>query len=331
MNALPRQTMHAYLIHQPGGPEQLVRTEIPIPNCSPGGVVIRIRAFGLNRSEWFTRRGDSPGVSFPRVLGIECVGEIANPGDTDLTRGQTVAAMMGGMGREFDGSYAEYTAVPRSNVFPISTQLPWHMLGALPEMMQTTHGSLYSALDIERADNILVRGGTSSIGFAAIALSRAAGLTVTATTRTAAKQDELIAAGATHVLIDEGSVVEEAHRLYPAGFDRVLELIGTTTLRDSLRATRRGGMVCMTGILGGEWMLPDFYPMGDIPTAVGLTSYSGNASDISQSELQRYVALVEAGDLTLKAGPVFSFEKLCEAHALMDKNTANGKIVVTVD
>ena len=323
--------MQAYLIHQSGGPEQLELTEIPMPSCSPGNVLIRVRAFGLNRSEWFTRRGDSPGVRFPRVLGIECVGEIADLGDTDLRSGQTVAAMMGGMGRDFDGSYAKFTVVPRNNVFALETDLPSHRLGALPEMLQTTHGLPHTALEIERANNLLVRGGTSSIGFAAIAIGRAAGLTVSATTRSAAKKDALIAAGAEHVLLDEGTIVEQAHRLYPSGFDRVLELIGTTTLRDSLQATRRGGIVCMTGILGGEWVLPEFRPMGDIPTAVGLTSYSGDASDITQSQLQGYVELVESGDLALQAGPVFSFDKLRDAHALMDSNTANGKIVVMMD
>ncbi len=331
MKSSADKTMQAYLVHKPGGPERLEPTELPIPSCAPGTVLIRIRAFGLNRSEWFTRRGDSPGVRFPRVLGIECVGEIADPGDTDFRAGQTVAAMMGGMGRDFDGSYAEFTVVPRNSVFALDTDLPWHHLGALPEMLQTTHGSLYTALEIERSTNLLVRGGTSSIGFAAIAIGRAAGLTVSATTRSAAKKDALIAGGAEHVLIDNGSIVEQAQRLYPAGFDRVLELIGTTTLRDSLRATRRGGIVCMTGILGGEWVLPEFHPMGDIPTAVALTSYSGNASDITESQLQRYVELVENGDLALQAGPVFSFDKLRDAHDLMDRNAANGKIVVVMD
>ncbi len=323
--------MQAYLIHKAGGPDELVRTEIPVPNCASSSVLIRVRAFGLNRSEWFTRRGDSPRVRFPRVLGIECVGEVADPCDTDLQVGQTVAAMMGGMGRDFDGSYAEFTVVPRANVFDLDTNLPWAVLGALPEMLQTTHGSLHSALDINRATNLLVRGGTSSIGFAAIALARAAGLSVCATTRSAAKQDQLRSAGAEHVLIDDGAIAEQAHQLYPSGFDRVLELIGTTTLLDSLRATRPGGIVCMPGILGGEWVLPDFHPMGDIPTAVALTAYSGGASDISQSQLQQYVSLVESGDLTLQTGPVFSFDKLTDAHALMDDNTANGKIVVVVD
>ncbi|MDA0823990.1 MAG: zinc-binding dehydrogenase [Proteobacteria bacterium] len=186
------------------------------------------------------------------------------------------------MGQDFDGSYAQYTLVPRANVFAINTRLPWEVIGALPETLQTIHGSLYTALQIDRADNILIRGGSSSIGLAAIALCQYAGLTVTATTRNPAKHAELQSAGATHVLIDDGNIQQAVRALYPAGFDRVLELIGTSTLLDSLRSARRGGIVCMTGILGGEWSLRDFRPMDDVPTAVSLTSYSGNASDISQ-------------------------------------------------
>ena len=320
--------MRAYVISEPGGPDKLELKEIAEPAARPGWVLIRNRAFGLNRSEWFTRRGDSPSVSFPRVLGIECVGEVVDAPDGGLKPGQTVAAMMGGMGRQFDGSYAEYVLVPTANVFPMQTELDWGVLGALPEMLQTVHGSLYTGLEIDRAHTLLVRGATSSIGFAAMALAKSAGLEITATTRNPDKSDELVAAGATHVVVDTGSVAESIRAIYPDGIDRVLELVGTTTLLDSLQATRRGGITCMTGILGGQWTLSEFHPMGDLPTGVKLTSYSGEASDISTEQLQRYVSLVESGELSLKTGPRFKFNQLQDAHELMDSNRANGKIVI---
>ena len=149
--------MKAYVISQPGGPEKLVLTEIKTPEAKPGWVLIKVRAFGLNRSEWFTRRGDSPSVKFPRVLGIECVGEIAKSLNPQLKPGQKVAAIMGGMGRDFDGSYAEYVLVPEGIVFPVRTQLDWEIFGALPEMVQTTHGSLYQGLEIEKGQTLLIR------------------------------------------------------------------------------------------------------------------------------------------------------------------------------
>jgi NADPH:quinone reductase-like Zn-dependent oxidoreductase len=324
-------TMQAYVISEPGGPETLELRTIPRPSPRDGWVLIRNRAFGLNRSEWFTRRGESPSVQFPRVLGIECAGEVVAAPGSNLLVGQHVVAMMGGMGRQFDGSYAEYVLVPQQNVFPLQTQLEWKRLAALPEMLQTVHGSLHVGLEIERANNILVRGATSSIGLTAISLSRSADLEVTATTRNAAKADELKAAGATHVIVDDGSIADKARAIYPDGYDRVLELIGTTTLLDSLQSACRGGIVCMTGILGGSWILKDFHPMGNIPTGVKLTSYSGEASDITCAQLQRYVSLVESDELILKLGPSFHFGKLREAHAMMDENRANGKIVIEVD
>ncbi len=321
-------TMHAYVVEEPGGADKLRLKKLPMPEPRKGWVLIRNRAFGLNRSEWFTRRGDSPSVTFPRVLGIECVGEVVSAEGSDLSGGQKVAAMMGGMGRVFNGSYAEYVLVPREHVFPVQTELEWRILGALPEMLQTAHGSLHTGLEIETARHILVRGGTSSIGFASISLANAAGVEVTATTRHPEKTGELLAAGATHVLIDDGHIAEKARDIYPRGFDRLLELIGTTTLVDSLKAVRRGGIVCMTGILGGKWSLVDFKPMEDIPTGVRLTSYSGESSDISVARFQHYVSLVESGNLTLKLGPDFPFDKLPEAHKRMDENRAMGKMVV---
>lgn len=320
--------MRAYVISEPGGPERLELKVVETPTARSGCVLIRNRAFGLNRSEWFTRRGDSPSVSFPRILGIECVGEVIDAPDDELEPGQIVAAMMGGMGRQFDGSYAEFVLVPRANVFPLETELDWGVLGALPEMLQTVHGSLYTGLEIDRAHTLLVRGATSSIGFATIALAKSAGLEIAATTRNPKKSDELVAAGATHVVVDNGSISESIREIYPDGIDRVLELVGTKTLLDSLRATRRCGIVCMTGILGGKWTLSDFHPMGDVPTGVKLTSYSGEASDISAEELQHYVSLVESGGLILKTGPRFKFDQLRDAHELMDSNLANGKIVI---
>lgn len=322
--------MRAWRLHQPGGPEALVLEQIPKPEPAEGEVLIEIRAFGLNRSEWFTRIGESPTVRLPRVLGIECVGTVVRDPSGELAKGRRVAAMMGGMGRQFDGSYAEYASVPSSSVFPLETELPWEVLGALPEMLQTCHGSLHTGLEVQRGETLLIRGGTSSVGLATLAMAKRAGLTVLSTSRSEAKIDVLESAGADEVVIDDGAVAERVRASYPGGVDRVLELIGTTTLLDSLRCARPGGVVCMTGILGGQWELSSFRPMGDIPTAVRLTSYSGGAGDISREQLQHYVAMVERGELEIRRGPVWSFDQLRVAHQAMDDDRANGKMVVVV-
>lgn len=322
--------MRAFVIEEPGGPEKLVLRDVPTPEPVPGSALIRVRAFGLNRSEWFTRRGDSPSVIFPRVLGIECVGEVVAAPATDLVVGQQVAALMGGMGRQYDGSYAEFTRVPREHVFPLDTALDWPVLGALPEMLQTTHGSLHVGLEIERAETLLIRGGTASVGLAALALAKRAGLRVASTTRSESKAALLREAGADHVIVDDGGIAEKMRDIFGGGVDRVLELVGASTLRDSLASVAPRGIVCMTGMLGGAWTLDRFQPMGDIPTGVKLTSYSGGSGDITPDELSRYVRMVEEGALRLTLGPTFPFEALVDAHRAMDANSANGKMVVVV-
>jgi NADPH2:quinone reductase len=320
--------MKAWVIREAGGPDQFNLEDMETPKPRNGWALIRIRAFGLNRSEWFTRIGESPGVKFPRVLGIECVGEIVDAGGLDLTTGTKIAAIMGGMGRQFDGSYAEYTLVPHECVFVLNTELPWEELAALPEMLQTTHGSLFVGLEIERAESLLIRGGTSSIGMAALALAKHAGLRVGITTRGPDKIETLKNLGADEVWVDDGNLSSQISKEIEKPYDRVLELIGATTLLDSMRCVGRGGIVCMTGILGGKWSLDNFHPMGDIPTGVKLTSYSGEASDLNGDQLQSYLDLVAAGKLVVKTGPVFPFEELIEAHKLMDQNKAGGKIVI---
>ena len=129
--------MKAAVIHEPGGPEVLKIERRPIPAPSDGQVLIRVMAFGLNRSEMFTRQGYSPDVKFPRILGIEVVGVVEDAPGTNFSKGDVVASVMGGLGRAFDGSYAEYTCIPAKQVQAIKTKLPWETLGALPEMLQT--------------------------------------------------------------------------------------------------------------------------------------------------------------------------------------------------
>jgi NADPH2:quinone reductase len=113
--------MKAAVIYEPGGPENFIIEERPVPEPQVGWVLIKVKAFGLNRSELMTRKGLSPNVEFPRVLGIECVGEVEHDPSGVLQRGQKVAAFMGEMGRQFDGSYAEYSVLPKSLLCPFES------------------------------------------------------------------------------------------------------------------------------------------------------------------------------------------------------------------
>jgi NADPH2:quinone reductase len=328
------ETMKAYVLYEYGGRDKLCLTEIARPKPKDGWVLVEIMAFGINRAEWFTREGHSPDVKRPRVIGIECVGVISASFNPSLPPGQKVAAMMGGMGRDFDGSYAQFALVPEECVIPFESKLDWSILGGLPEMLQTAHGSLYQSLEIDRAnhqtDTLLIRGGTSSIGLCALAIARAAGMRVLTTTRSPDKADRLTQLGAHHVLTDDGQLAQKVRSLEIGGVSRVLELVGTSSLRDSLRCVQPQGIVCMTGILGGAWELAQFSPMYDIPSSVKLTSYAGDAADLPASVFQNYIDRIESGEFVLPESEVFSFDNLPMAHRKMDENTTKGKMVVLV-
>ena len=185
--------MMAAVVHRPGKPEVLELREVLRPKSRSGWVLIKVMAFGLNRSELFTRQGHSgSAVTFPRILGIECVGVVEAAPDSPLEPGQKVAAVMGGMGRAYDGSYAEYTLVPEKYVMPVATALPWETLAAIPEAFLTAWGSLVTSLNVRKGNTLLIRSGTSSVGMAAATLAKSLGVTVVATTRSAAKKQALI-------------------------------------------------------------------------------------------------------------------------------------------
>lgn len=314
--------MKAAVLYHPGGAENFVIEERAIPRPGEGQVLVKIKAFGLNRSELMTRKGLSPSVQFPRVLGIECAGEIEEDPSGEYEKGQQVAALMGEMGRAYDGGYAEYAVLPKRIIYPFKSKLPWTQLGAFPEMFQTVYGSLHRSLKIKEGEILLIRGGTSSIGMLATQLAKNMNVTVVATTRKEENRQLLMNNGATQVLIDDGKLEKQIR------VDKVLELIGMVTLADSLRCVNEGGTVCMTGMLSETWSMPEFVPMDLIPPTVNLTSYNSGRISIPVQKFQEFLNAVEAGKVNLNVSKVFRLEEIVKAHKLMESNSAGGKIVV---
>lgn len=319
--------MRALLIDKPTFAQDVRLTECDVPAVKSGWVLVKIRAFGLNFSEKFLRHEEilADYIPKPIIPGIECVGEIFDASDSGFTVGQKVVAMMGGMGRSFNGSYAEFALLPTDHVFAVETSLDWAELAALPEIYFTAWGSLFECLHLKAGDNLLIRGATSAVGYAAIQLAKAVGAKVTATTHRENKFHLLEEVGADEIILDDGKLAGKI------SVTKALELVGAKVLRDTLRTVKPGAeaFVCNTGVLGGVVYLDKFSPIGEIPNGVYLTGFhSGNPT---QKVIDEIFAFMNAHKLKPHLGQVFDFKNLREALAAQDGGKVNGKIVVRVD
>ncbi|WP_282845852.1 zinc-binding dehydrogenase [Microbacterium oxydans] len=326
------ETMRAIRLTGPVASDGLIVSTVPVPDVGPDHVRIRVRAFGVNESEVTSRRGESgPDFSFPRILGIEAVGVVDAVGDgVDFAPGQKVATMMGGLGRSIDGSYAEYTVVHAADVIPFHTDLGWDVVGALPEMLQTAHGSLTTGLGVKAGQTILIHGGTSTVGLTAIAIAHLLGATVIATTRSTANAELLTRVGADHALIDDETLPEAVRAIAPSGIDGALEFVGAPALLNMLSVIRPGGVACFVGALSDEWTIRDFDPF-TIPSGVRLTSYAGEARDLPAEALDRYLRAIEGGVMNIVIGSTGDgLEKVADAHRYLEARHQPGKYVIVL-
>src|SRR5271157_2761078 len=323
--------MRAIVIQKFGNPENLVIKELPDPDPKPGHVVIQVKAFGINHAEMHMRRGEWAEAA--EVSGIECVGLVKSCPGGEFPVGIKVAALMGGMGRTINGSYAEYTRPPASNVAHIESDLSWAELAALPETFATAWTCLFRNLEIQQGQTLVIRGATSSFGQAAVKLAVNAGLKVIATTRSRERFAMLEKLGVQRAELEAPDL---SKRIAEAGnIDAVLDLVGNSTILDSLDMLRRGGRACLAGWLGGLAPIANFNPLAQMASGVYLTFFASfvfgkPGFPLSDVPLRAIAADVEAGRYKAKPSRVFRFEDIREAHRVMESNEANGKIVVVL-
>jgi NADPH:quinone reductase len=324
--------MRAIVLEKFGGPDSLVYTDLPEPEPMPGHVVIEIKAFGINHAEMHMRRGEWAEAA--KVIGIECVGLVKSCPDGEFPIGAKVAALMGGLGRTINGSYAEYTRVRASNVALIESDLPWADLAAIPETYATAWTCLFRNLDIVRGQTLVIRGAASSFGQAALNMAVDAGVRIIATARGRERVGLLEQLGAERVETegpDLSQRIAEAKKL-----DAVLDLVGNSTILDSLAMLRRGGRACLAGWLGGLAPIADFNPLLQMASGVYLTFFGSFVFGtpqfpLSDVPLQKIAEQVAAGRLKAKPTRVFRFDEIREAHRVMEANEAGGKMVVVHD
>ena len=314
--------MKAVKIYQAGGPEQLIYQDVPTPDIKEGLSLVKIKGFGINHSEIFTREGKLPSVQFPRILGIECVGKVAKSSTPALAVGQKVISIMGEMGRAFDGSYAEYVLLPNEQIYPVHTDLDWTTLAAIPETYYTAFGSLQQ-LRIAPQDRVLVRGAGSGVGIAFAQLLKAQfpHIVLHGSTRNPVKATRLQAVGFDEVITEADGKLQTDQ-----SYDKILELVGPATLRDSFSHINEHGIVCNTGQLGNIWYVNDFDPIIELKNNSYLTAfYSGT---VSQAKLDAMFDYIRQFNVKILIERVFTLEQVPEAHRFLQSADGFGKVVV---
>ncbi|WP_338231478.1 zinc-binding alcohol dehydrogenase family protein [Companilactobacillus muriivasis] len=314
--------MKAVVVERAGGPEVLEYKDVPTPTVKPGWSLVQIKGFGINHSEIFTRDGESPSVKFPRILGIECVGIVAESTSDKFQNGQKIISIMGEMGSAFDGSYAEYVLLPNEQIYPVQTKLDWTDLAAVPETFYTAFGSL-KTLNLKADDSVLIRSGASGVGIAALNLikSKYPDMKVTGSVRKQSKEQVLLDAGYDFAIVDQEGELQTAEK-----YDKVLELVGPKTLKDTFNHVKPQGIVCNTGELGGQWYMDGFDPITDIHEGAYLTSlYSGEVNSEKLNELLDYISKYHVDVAPTK---VYRLNQVKEAHEYLESGHNLGKVVV---
>ena len=326
------ETMRAIILNGFGGLDSLVYTDIPKPLPKDGEVVIAVKGFGINHAEMHMRRGEWSEAA--EVSGIECVGIVESCPGGEFPVGAKVAALMGGLGRTINGSYAEYTRVRAANVALIESDLPWSDLAALPETYAVAWTCLFRNLNLKAGQTLVLRGATSSLGQAALKMAVAAGARVIATTRSRGRISMLEELGASRVELEGRDLA--AHFPEAKQIDAVLDLVGNSTILDSLDMLRRGGTACLAGWLGGLDPIGDFNPLLRIASGVnwnffGSFVFGTPGFPLSDVPLQDIARQVAEGKLEAKPSRVFSFDQIHEAHRVMEAGEAGGKMVVVME
>ncbi|MFJ8918044.1 zinc-dependent alcohol dehydrogenase family protein [Streptomyces sp. NPDC102415] len=316
-----------------GAPDVLHLVDEPLDAPGTGEVRIRIEAAGVNRLDQMMRAGHYPGpVRLPHArLGCEGTGTVdaVGPGVEGIAAGDAVI-ITAVPAMDLNGTYAEYTTVPAASVVPRPAGLDATAAAALWVAYSTAYGALVEKAGTRAGDHVLITAASSAVGLAAIQVARQIGAVPLAVTRTGAKKDALLAAGAEAVIAtDRDDVSEAAHRLSGGvGADVILDTVMGPGLADLAKAAKPGGTLVTAGWLDPR---PASFPMNWPLTILGYASFEHT---LDPTVVRRIAAFLEAGLRTGALRPtvdrVFRLDDIVAAHAYLEEGHQVGKIVVTV-
>ncbi|MCB8884089.1 zinc-dependent alcohol dehydrogenase family protein [Acidisoma cellulosilytica] len=322
--------------HRLGGPEVLQFDELDIGNPGPGEVRIRVRALGLNRAECMFRRGVYPEVALlPAKIGYEASGEIeaVGSGVVDLSVGDKVSTIPAFSLNQY-GVYGEAAIVPSFAVVKHPSSLSFPEAASIWMQYLTAYGAVVEYGRLKAGETVLVTAASSSVGLAAIQVANSLGATAIAATRSAAKRDALLAAGASRVVVtDEQDLATEVMRLTDGnGANLAVDPIGGPAMDAIINALGENSVLVPYGIMITE---PTIYPLVTA-LAKNLTIHAFTlpflTRDPNRMKQGKEFVLsgVEAGQLKPIISRIFPFEEMVDAHRFMESNQQVGKIVVTI-
>jgi NADPH2:quinone reductase len=325
--------MKAIEILRPGGPDVLQQAERPAPAARDGEVLIRVQAAGVNRPDVLQRKGGyapPPGAS--DVPGLEVAGwiESGDLGASGFKLGDAVCALVAG------GGYAELCAAPVAQCLPVPRGLTFAEAAGLPETFFTVWSNVFDRAGLAPGQSLLVQGGTSGIGVAAIQLAAALGHTVYATAGSDDKCAACVELGAARAINyrteDFVAVVKEASA--GRGVDVILDMVAGDYVAREIECLAEDGRLVIIALLGGSKAHVDFAAV--LRRRLTLTASTLRPRSVAFkaaiAERLRSVVwpLIEAGRIRPMLYMTFPLAQAAAAHALMESSQHIGKIVLAV-
>jgi len=324
--------MKAIVITQPGGPEVLQMQERPIPACAANEVLVKVAAAGINRPDVSQRKGNyppPPGAS-PDIPGLEIAGTVVETG-AGVNRwkvGDKICALVTG------GGYAEYCTAPEGQCLPVPDNLSFVEAASLPETFFTVWSNVFDRGQLKPGEALLVHGGSSGIGVAAIQMAKAMGAIVYITAGSDEKCRFCEGLGAAKAINYKTENFADVIRQITndKGVDVILDMVGGDYVQNNLRALANDGRLVMINMMMGKDVQVDLSQvMSKRLTVTGSTLRNRDTAfkaAIAQNLEKNIWPLLESGEIKPVINAVFPAEQAAQAHRLMESSEHIGKIVL---